>query len=320
MNIVTKSATLPDGRVVTLETGALAKQADGAVMLTVGETMMLATVVARKEINVETDFLPLSVDYMEKFAASGRFPGGFFKRDGRMGEGEILTSRLVDRALRPLFPDDYHGDTQVMIQLLSSDSKEQPDAYACLAASAALMASDIPFPDPVCELRVARKDGEFIINPSFDEMEACDLDLMVAATSDSINMVEGEMKEVSEEVMLEALKYAHETIRVLNKMQEELREAVGKETREYDTLAFDETLYGEIEGIVAAGIEEVSRSAAGKEERSSRIGELKSKVYEELSEKYAEAEHFDARVGQYFKKIQTQSIFHDNASDNLLLD
>ena len=143
---ITKSTTLPDGRVISIETGALAKQADGAVLLTCGETILLATAVARKEINVETDFLPLSVDYMEKFAAAGRFPGGFFKRDGRMGEHEILTSRLIDRAIRPLFPDDYHGDTQLMIQLMSSDSMEQPDALACLAASAALIVSDIPFP------------------------------------------------------------------------------------------------------------------------------------------------------------------------------
>ena len=146
MNVITKSATLPDGRVVSIETGALAKQADGAVVLRCGETMLLATAVARKEINLETDFLPLSVDYMEKFAATGRFPGGFFKRDGRMGEHEILTARLIDRALRPLFPDDYHGDTQIMVELISSDAKEQPDAFACLAASAALCVSDISFP------------------------------------------------------------------------------------------------------------------------------------------------------------------------------
>ena len=205
MNVVRKSATLPDGREITLETGLLAKQADGSVVVKCGETMLLATVVARKEINLETDFLPLSVDYLEKFAAAGKFPGGFFKREGKMTEGEVLTSRLIDRAIRPLFPSNYHADTQVMVQMVSTDSSEQPDALACLAASAALSVSDIPFPDPVTEARVARKNGEFVINPSFQDMEECDLDLLVAATNDSINMVEGEMKEVGEDVMLEAL-------------------------------------------------------------------------------------------------------------------
>ena len=296
MNVITKSVTLPDGREISLETGALAKQADGAVVLRCGDTMLLATVVAKREINVETDFLPLSVDYMEKFAAAGRFPGGFFKRDGRMGEHEILTSRLIDRALRPLFPDDYHGDTQVMVQLISSDSQEQPDALACLAASAALCVSDIPFPDAVAEVRVARKDGEWLINPSFEQMEGVDVDLMVAATTDSINMVEGEMNEVSEEVMLEAIKYAHEVIRTLNAAQDELRAAVGKETREYDVLTFDEELYNKIKEHVSPAIEKVARGALGKDERSAMTSEAKSACYEALQEEYAEAEYFDART------------------------
>ena len=317
---ITKSTTLPDGRVISIETGALAKQADGAVLLSCGETILLATAVARKEINVETDFLPLSVDYMEKFAASGRFPGGFFKRDGRMGEHEILTSRLIDRAIRPLFPDDYHGDTQIMVQLMSSDSLEQPDALACLAASASLIVSDIPFPDPVAEVRVARIDGEFVINPSFEQMPQCDLDLMVAATSDSINMVEGEMKEVSEEDMLAALKFAHETIIQLNKLQEELREAVGKTPREYDTLEFDQALYDEIAAIVTDGFNEIAHGSMGKEERSENIRALKDKVYEELGEKYEEMEYFDARVGQYFKKIQKKIVRDVIVNERLRLD
>ncbi len=304
MQVVKKTATLPDGREIALETGALAKQADGSVLLTCGETVLLATVVARKEINVETDFLPLSVDYMEKFAASGRFPGGFFKRDGRMGENEILTCRLIDRAIRPLFPDDYHGDTQVMVQLMSSDSKEQPDALACLAASAALSVSDIPFPDPVCEVRVARKDGEFLINPSFEDMEGCDLDLMVAATDDSINMVEGEMHEVSEETMLEALKFAHQAIRTLNQAQHELKAEAGKPTREYDTLPFDENLYNQLKELVSAGIEEVARGGFGKEVRSERTSEIKEAALESLKEQYDEDEYFGAKFSQYFKKIQ----------------
>jgi len=320
MQITRKTATLPDGREITLETGALAKQADGAVVLTCGETVLLATVVARKEINVETDFLPLSVDYMERFAAAGRFPGGFFKRDGRMGEHEILTSRLIDRAIRPLFPDDYHGDTQVMVQLMSTDSEEQSDALACLAASAALMVSDIPFPEPVTEVRVGRKDGEFIINPPKSIMEECDLDLMVAGTMDSLNMVEGEMKEVSEEVMLEALKEAHKAIQTLNQAQLDLREEAGKPTREYDTLPFDEELYNKIKDIVKDGIEEVARGAMGKEERSEKIKIQKDAAKEALSEAYAEDEYFDAKMGQYFKSIQKNIVRTVTVTERKRLD
>ncbi|MFK7921570.1 MAG: polyribonucleotide nucleotidyltransferase [Bacteroidia bacterium] len=320
MNVITKSVTLPDGREITLETGALAKQADGAVVLRCGDTMLLATVVAKREINVEVDFLPLSVDYMEKFAAAGRFPGGFFKRDGRMGEHEILTSRLIDRALRPLFPDDYHGDTQVMVQLISSDSQEQPDALACLAASAALCVSDIPFPDPVAELRIARKDGEWLINPSFEQMEGVDLDLMVAATSDSINMVEGEMNEVSEEVMLEAVKYAHEVIRTMTEAQAELRAAVGKETREYDTLTYDEELYNKIKEHVSPTIDKVARGAMGKDERAALTSEAKKACYEALKEEYAEMDHFDARFAKYFKKIQKGIVRNVTVTEKQRLD
>ncbi|WNJ16865.1 polyribonucleotide nucleotidyltransferase [Pontibacter sp. G13] len=314
------STTLPDGREISIDTGALAKQADGAVVLTCGETMLLATVVARKEINLEVDFLPLSVDYMEKFAAAGRFPGGFFKRDGRMGESEILTSRLIDRAIRPLFPDDYHGDTQVMVQMISSDSKEQPDALACVAASAALLVSDIPFHEPVSEVRVARKDGEFIVNPSFADMADCDLDLMVAATSDSINMVEGEMKEVSEETMLEALKVAHDTIRALNAMQEDLRAQAGKEKRTYDTLEFNEELYNEIHEIIKDTISEVAHGAMSKELRSEKISAVKEKAVEALKEKYAEDEYFGARFGKYFKKIQKKIVRDTVVKESLRLD
>lgn len=320
MNVIRKSTTLPDGREISIETGALAKQADGAVVLRCGETMLLATVVARKEINPEIDFLPLSVDYMEKFASTGRFPGGFFKRDGRMGEHEILTSRLIDRALRPLFPDDYHGDTQVMVELISSDSKEQPDALACLAASAALCVSDIPFPDPVCEVRVARKNGEFLINPTFQDMEECDLDLMVAATDDSINMVEGEMKEVSEEVMLAALKFAHENIRLLNGLQAELRQEAGKPTREYETLPENTELYNEIKGIIGAGVNEVAKGAYSKEVRSEKLKALKDEVVEKLQGKYEEEEYFDTYLSLYFKKIQKDIVRSTVVNDKLRLD
>ena len=308
-DVIRKSLTLPDGREVSIETGALARQADGAIVLKVGETMLLATVVARQEIDLEKDFLPLSVDYQEKFSAAGRFPGGFFKRDGRMGEGEILTSRLIDRAIRPLFPDDYHGDTQVMVSLISTDKVEQPDAWACLAVSAALCVSDIPFNEPVTEVRVARKDGEFIINPAFDVTADCDLDLMVAATDDSINMVEGEMKEVSEEVMLEALKFAHDHIRTLNGLQKELVAAAGKPTREYEKLEFSQELYDAIYEKVSATISEVSHGALDKSARSTQVSESKSAAKEELKEKFGEEdEYFDVKFNEYFKKIQKKIV------------
>ncbi|MDX2245154.1 MAG: polyribonucleotide nucleotidyltransferase [Bacteroidia bacterium] len=320
MNVIRKSTTLPDGREISIETGALAKQADGAVILRCGETMLLATVVARREINPETDFLPLSVDYMEKFSASGRFPGGFFKRDGKMGENEILTSRLIDRALRPLFPDDYHGDTQVMVELLSSDSKEQPDALACVAASAALCVSDIPFADPVSEVRVARKNGKFLINPTFQEMEECDLDLMVAATDDSINMVEGEMKEVSEEVMLEALKYAHQIIRTLNAIQKELRTAAGKPTREYETLPVNQELYNDIRSHIEATVLEVARGGFGKEIRSEKLKAVKDSMKAAMKEKYGEIEYFDTYLSLYFKDIQKDIVRDTIVKEGLRLD
>ncbi len=324
MDSIKKNLTLPDGRELSIETGALARQADGAVLLRVGDTALLATVVSSKDINLEVDFLPLSVDYMEKFSAAGKFPGGFFKRDGRMGENEILTSRLIDRAIRPLFPDDYHADTQVIVQLISTDRFEQPDAWACLAVSSAICVSDIPFPDPVSEVRVARIDGEFVINPAFEAVDKCDLDLMVAATDDSINMVEGEMKEVSEEVMLEALKFAHEHIRMLNGLQKELREAVGKSFREYDHLELNEALYQDIEGRIKDKISEISRSGLDKTERSSQIKELKNAVKEELVAKMEESgeedEYFNARFSQYFKDIQKKVVRKMIIEDRKRLD
>ena len=210
---ITHTFTLADGREITLETGKLAKQADGSVVVKMGDTMLLATVVSNKDAKEGTDFLPLSVDYQEKFASAGRFPGGFFKREARLSDYEILISRLVDRALRPLFPDDYHADTQVLISLISGDKNTMPDALACLAISAAITISDIPFNGPVSEVRVSKLDGKLIINPSVDEMGKSTLDIIVAANAKDIMMVEGEMKEVSEAEMLEAIKFAHEAIR-----------------------------------------------------------------------------------------------------------
>jgi len=228
MNVVTKTITLGDGRTITIETGKLAKQADGSVMVRMGNTMLLATVCSAKDAAPGTDFMPLSVDYKEKFAAFGRYPGGFLRREGRASDYEILVSRLVDRALRPLFPDDYHAETFVTITLYSSDGMDMPDALAGLAASAALAVSDVPFNGPISECRVARINGEFVINPTFEQLATADMEIIVAATLDNIMMVEGEMKEVSEDDLLAAMKVAHEAIKVQCHAQLELMEAVGK--------------------------------------------------------------------------------------------
>ncbi|MFW9598338.1 MAG: polyribonucleotide nucleotidyltransferase [Paludibacter sp.] len=228
MNVVTKTIALGDGREITIETGKLAKQADGSVMVRMGNTMLLATVCAAKDAVPGTDFMPLSVDYKEKFAANGRFPGGFTRREGRASDYEILVSRLIDRALRPLFPDDFHAETFVNVTLYSSDGVDMPDALAGLAASAALAVSDIPFNGPISEVRVARINGQFVVNPTFEQLATADMDVIVAATLDNIMMVEGEMKEVSEDDLLNAMKVAHEAIKVHCQAQIELMEAVGK--------------------------------------------------------------------------------------------
>ena len=243
MNPIKKTITLPDGREITLETGKLAKQADGAVELRMGNTMLLATIVSAKEAGEGVDFMPLTVDYKEKFSSAGRFPGGFLKREGRASDYEILTSRLVDRVMRPLFPDNYHAETFVNITMFSADGVEMPDALAGLAASAAIACSDIPFNGPISEVRVARVDGEFVINPTFEQLERADMELMVGATAENIMMVEGEMNEVSETELLEALKFAHEEIKKHCAVQLELAEAAGKTVkREYNHEVNDEDL------------------------------------------------------------------------------
>ena len=243
MNVITKTITLGDGRTITLETGKLAKQADGAVMVTMGQTMLLATVCSAQDAAPGTDFMPLTVEYKEKFASNGRFPGGFTRREGRASDYEILIARLIDRALRPLFPADYHAETFVNVTLYSADGIDMPDSIAGLAASAALMVSDIPFEGPISEVRVARIDGKFVINPTFEQLEKADIDLIVAATLDNIMMVEGEMREVSETEMLEAIKIAHEAIKPQCQVQLELMEAVGKtEKRTYCHEENDEDL------------------------------------------------------------------------------
>ena len=243
MNVVKKTIALSDGRQIEIETGKLAKQADGSVVLKMGNTMLLATVVCAKDAKEDVDFMPLSVEYKEKFYAAGRFPGGFMKREGKSSDYEILVSRLIDRALRPLFPDNFHAETFVTVNLISADKETMPDALAGLAASAALAVSDIPFGGPISEVRVARINGEFVINPTFQALEGADLDIMVAATIDNIMMVEGEMKEVSEEVMLNAIKFAHEEIKKQCRAQLELMEEVGKTVkREYCHEVNDEEL------------------------------------------------------------------------------
>ncbi len=243
MNVITKTVSLPDGRTISIETGKLAKQADGAVMLRMNNTMLLATVCAAKTAQPGTDFMPLQCDYKEKYSAAGRFPGGFTKREGRAGDYEILTSRLVDRALRPLFPSDYHCEVYVNITLFSADGVDMPDALAGFAASAALAASDIPFEGPISEVRVARINGEYVINPTFEQLKSADMDIMVGATEENIMMVEGEMDEVPESALLGALKAAHEAIKPMCQLQKELSKELGTDVkREYDDEVNDEEL------------------------------------------------------------------------------
>ncbi|MCG8307679.1 MAG: polyribonucleotide nucleotidyltransferase [Cytophagales bacterium] len=313
LNIITKSVQLSDGREIIIETGKLAKQADGAVVVKMGDTMLLATIVSSEEAKEGVDFLPLSVDYQEKFAAAGRIPGGFLKREGRLGDHEILISRLVDRALRPLFPDDYHAETQVFIQLISADPNAQPDALAALAASSAIAVSDIPFGGPISEVRVIRLDGAFKINPTLEDIQKADLELIVAATLDNILMVEGEMNEVSEEVMLEALKVAHEAIKEQCKVQLELAEAVDKtEKRTYSHETNDEELRAEMnEKLYDKAYEIARKTIVNKKERIDAFKSIKEAYIERLPEDH-EKDPF--LIDKYFHDIEKK------AARSLVLD
>ena len=247
MNVIKKTVSLPDGREISIETGKLAKQADGAVMLRMGNTMLLATVCAAQDAVPGTDFMPLQCDYRERFSAAGRFPGGFTKREGRPSDYEILTSRLVDRALRPLFPSNYHAEVYVNIMLFSADGVDIPDALAGFAASAALASSDIPFEAPISEVRVARINGEYVIDPTYEQMKNADMDIMVGATEENIMMVEGEMDEVSEQDLIGALKAAHEAIKPMCRLQKELSKELGTDVkREYCHEVNDEELREEV--------------------------------------------------------------------------
>lgn len=309
MNVITKTVQLPDGRAITIETGKVAKQADGSAVLKMGNTVLLATVCAAKEAVPGTDFMPLQVDYCEQYAAAGRFPGGFTKREGKPSDNEILTSRLVDRALRPLFPSDYHTEVYVQIMLLSADGVDQPDALAGFAASCAMACSDIPFECPISECRVARVNGEYVINPTTEQMKEADMDLMVGATKDNIMMVEGEMNEVSEQDLIGALKAAHEAIKPMCELQEELMKELGTDTkREYDDEINDEELRQQIKDELYQPAYDLVKQALPKKEREESFKQLITDFLEkydaahsdlsdeDLEEKHAEAERYYADV------------------------
>ncbi len=300
----TQTITGSNGETITIETGKLAKQADGSVVVRQGDTMLLAAVVSNKEAKEGIDFLPLTVDYREKYASAGKFPGGFFKREARPSDNEILTMRLIDRALRPLFSGDYHADTQVMVSLISSDKSTQPDALACLASSAALAVSDIPFAGPVSEVRVGRINGEFVINPSFDQMADCDIDIMVAATMDNIMMVEGEMNEVSEAEMLGAIKVAHAEIKLHCQAQLDLAEKIGNTgpKREYSHETNDEELEKAVHAYCFDKCYEIATSASAKHERGDAFKALRDEFLSTLSEE-DQAEKAGL-VGKYFHDVE----------------
>ncbi len=320
MNVVTKSITLGDGRTISIETGKLAKQADGAVMVTMGKTMLLATVCSATEVRPGTDFMPLSVDYKEKFAANGKFPGGFLRREGRPSDAEILVSRLIDRALRPLFPDDYHADTFVNVTLYSSDGEDMPDALAGLAASACLAVSDIPFNGPISEARVARIDGEFVVNPTFEQLSKADMEIIVAATIENIMMVEGEMKEVSEDDLLEAMKVAHEVIKKQCQVQIELMEAVGKtEKREYCHEDKDEDLKKDIWEKTYDKVYAVATSCnANKHERGANFGAIKKEYIESIDADVA-AEKAEL-IGVYYHDVEKEAMRRSILDEGKRLD
>ncbi len=318
---ITKTFKLTDGREVSIETGKLAKQADGSVVVRMGDAMLLATVVSAQDAKEGVDFLPLSVDYQEKFAAAGKIPGGFLKREGRLSDYEVLICRLVDRALRPLFPDDYHADTQVFIQLISADNNVMPDALAALAASSAIAVSDIPFHGPISEVRVVKVDGNYKVNPSLEEMESSTLDLIVAGTDENIMMVEGESKEVSEAEMLEAIKIAHEEIKIQCKAQQELAQEVGStEKREFDHEPKDEELKASMKTQVYDKLYKVAES--GNPNKAERKEAFKA-IYEEYISQFSEEEleeMDDFLLGKYFHDIEKEAVRNCVLDTKLRLD
>ncbi len=324
VNATVKTIELADGRTITIETGKLAKQADGSVVVRMGETMLLATVVSAKEAKEDVDFMPLSVDYREKFSAAGRFPGGFLKREARPSDEEILVARLVDRALRPLFPEDYHAETAMMISLISSGKDEMPDQLAGLAASAAIAVSDVPFETPISEVRVARHNGEFVINPTYSQLKEADLDIMVGASYDNIMMVEGEMAEVSEEVMLEAIKIAHEEIKKHCKVQEELAAELGVVKREYSHENNDEELRERVKAELYDKCYEVAKKQiTNKSERLEAFEVIRDEWIEAFEEANAEDEELESKVGlikRYFHDVEKEAMRRMILDEGLRLD
>ena len=309
---------LGDGREISIETGKLAKQAHGSVVVQSGNCMMLCTVVSNYKA-ADLDFLPLTVDYREKFAASGRYPGGFFKREARPSTGEILVMRLVDRVLRPLFPKNYHCETQVMIQLMSHDEDVMPDAMAGLAASAAIQLSDFPFECAISEVRVGRVDGEFVINPTRSQLEESDIDMIVGASADSVMMVEGEMNEISEEDMTEAIKFAHEAVKVQIEAQLRLADQVGrKEVREYAIEEVDEALQQKVHDLAYDKVYSIAKNGSAKHERSTAFSELKEEVLAQFSEE--EQEELGDQIKKYYYKTEKEAIRNLTLNEGVRLD
>ena len=318
--IVTKTFDIGNGKEITIETGKLAKQADGSVVVKMGNTMLLATVCAKKDAAENVDFMPLSVEYQEKYASVGRFPGGFFKREARPSNYEILIARLVDRALRPLFPEDFHAETQVLVTLISGDRNELPDALAGLAASAALAVSDIPFNGPISEVRVARINGEYKVNPFVNELENADLDIIVAASMNNIMMVEGEMKEVQEADLLEALKVAHAAIKIQCQVQIELANEVEKARtkREYCHENNDEDLRAKVKAETFDKIAAIAKRATSKQERSDAFDQIKAEFLESLSEE--EREEKAPLVSRYYHDVEWEAVRSVVLNDRVRLD
>ena len=313
-----KEINLPDGRVISIETGKLAKQADGSAVIQMGNAMLLATVVSSRTAS-PVDFLPLTVDYREKFASSGKFPGGFFKREERQSNDEILTMRLVDRVLRPLFPKDYHYETQVMIQLMSHDEDVMPDSLAGLAASTVIQLSDIPFEYPISEVRVARIDGEFIINPSRAQLKESDIDIMVGASYDSVSMVEGEFNEISEEEMTNAIKFGHEAIKVQIDAQKELVKEVGTDNiREYDHGIENEDLLSKIHKDCYDKCYGVAKEGLGKKKRSEQFSKIREELLESFSDE--ELEENESLIKSYFSKVEKEAVRELVLSEGVRLD
>ena len=316
--IYKKEISLPDGRVISIETGKLAKQADGSAVIQMGNAMLLATVVSARNAS-PVDFLPLTVDYREKFAAAGKFPGGFFKREARPSNEEILTMRLVDRVLRPLFPKDYHHETQVMIQLMSHDENVMPDSLAGLAASTVIQLSDIPFEYPISEVRVGRINGDFIINPSRTQLEESDIDIMVGASYDSVSMVEGEFDEISEEEMTDAIKFGHEAIKIQIDAQNDLVNEIGrKDIREYDQSIEDKELLDRVHKHCYKKCYEIAKKGLGKKQRSEEFSNVKENLLESFSEE--ELEENESLILSYFYKVEKEAIRELVLSEGIRLD